>query len=433
MKKLFIVALICSQLACNDKTNHFHMPAEWEPHAAVWLGWEDENTSFHPSQVAMIKALLPHVQVKICTSSDSMQQVAKLLLSKNGIDTGKLLFHSIPGNRYWIRDHGATFLVNGKGELAVADFKWDFYGYTGWIKEKYDNNADSFSKYIKPVLLPLQQTGRVDSLMAVAEKVAQLPVDIIHEGGSIEVNGKGTLILCEAVVFQRNPGKTKEAIEKAFKAALGVTHIIWMKSGLADDPHVWFRRIEGNYIGMGTGGHTDEFVRFVNPNTVLLAWVEEHEKDANPLARINYERMSENYRILSQAKDQDGKPLNIIKVPLPDLIVKKIQARDIKDEEFATTYDVSPFDFKKSEAPGKGDSLLRVPASSYLNYLVTNGVVLMPTYVALGSSAEKERRVIEIIQKQFPDRVIKLIDAMPINWWGGGIHCSTLQQPVSKK
>jgi agmatine deiminase len=103
----------------------------------------------------------------------------------------------------------------------------------------------------------------------------------------------------------------------------------------------------------------------------------------------------------------------------------------MKDNEISS--DVSPQDFKPSEAPKLGDTLLRVPASSYLNYLVTNGVVILPSYVHMGSSKAKEEEVRAIFQKQFPDRELKFIDAMPINWHGGGIHCSTQQQPSRKR
>lgn len=409
------------------------MPAEWEPHDAVWLGWEERHLNYEPVAVEIIKNLSPHVKVKVTVSSDSILQIARAIVRKSGVDSSKLEFLVIPGSRYWIRDFGAAFLVNGKGELGAADFDWNTYGRPGWIKEKYDNNPDSLNKYWTAILPTAKKVGRVDSLMAVRENAHIHKVKVAHEGGAIEVNGEGTLILCEATVFQRNPELSKEFIESEFKKGLGVTNIIWTKRGLADDPLHFFRRIADNYVGGGTGGHTDEFVRFANANTILLAWVGEEEKDLNPINKMNYERMSENFEILSQATDQDGNPFNIIKVPLPDLITKAVAARKISDDESTRTFDVDPTDFKASEAPKLGDTLLRVPAASYLNYLVTNGVVLLPSYVAAGSSPSKEQQVRDIFQKAFPDREIKFIEAMPINWNGGGIHCSTQQQPKRKE
>jgi len=430
-----LLGLLVIIAACSGSDDKFYMPAEWEPHDAVWLGWEDESLEYHPAVVNIIKALAPHVQVKVAVASDSLLDVARNFLYSQGIDSSRIKFYHMSGDRYWIRDHGAAFLVNEKGELGVADFAWNFYGYPGWLQIKYNNNQDSVAKYLKRRMEKGKQTGSVDSLMAVVEDAIILKTNVKHEGGAIEVNGRGTLILCEATVFERNPDLTKEKIEEEFKKVLGVTNVIWMKRGLADDPLHFFRRITGNYVGGGTGGHTDEFVRFANPSTVLLAWVDEAEKDLNPIHKMNYERMSENLKILEESRDQDGKPFNIIKVPLPDLITRKVIATEKADSTQIAVRPspfLSPSDFSIAEAPKEGDSLLRVPASSYLNYLITNGVVIVPTYTNAGSSAEKENRVRRIFQEQFPGRQIVLIDAMPQNWDGGGIHCSTQQQPRKK-
>ena len=426
------LALFFGLVSCRDKSDSYYMPAEWEHHDAVWLGWEkDSIRGYYPPVANIIKALVPNVVVKMAVDSDSLMRKAKAYLLTQGIDSTMVKFYVMPGDRYWIRDHGAAFLVNDKGELGVADFAWSGYGYPGFLKLKYENNMDSVNKYLLLRKDMRKNTGRVDSLMALNENAIRLNTDIIHEGGAIEVNGKGTLILCEATVFQRNPDRSKEYLESEFKKVLGVSKIIWMKRGLADDPQHFFRRITGNYVGGGTGGHTDEFVRFANGNTVLLAWVDESDKDLNPINKMNYERMSENLKILEKATDQDGKPFTIVKVPLPDLIVKKVVARKKIDEK-EETFDVETSYFIPSERPQVGDTLLRVPASSYMNYLVTNGLVLLPTYTAEGSSKEKEEQVKVIFEQQFPGRRIEFISMMPQNWEGGGLHCSTQQQPTRK-
>ena len=428
---LFVVSVAT---ACTVQDNDkFYMPAEWEPHDAIWFGWEDDRLEYRPSVVNMIKALRPHVRIKIAVSGDSLLKIAKKFLQEQGIDSSELRFYNMKGDRYWIRDYGAAFLVNGNGQLAVADFGWNGYGYPGWLEILHNKNKDSISKYLELRTPKMKQTGMVDSMMAVAEGATTLKTEIKHEGGAIEVNGKGALILCEATVLQRNPGVSKGEIETEFKRVLGVTNIIWMKQGLADDPLHFFRRIASNYVGGGTGGHTDEFVRFANATTILLAWIDVSEKDLNPVNQLNYERMSENLKILEVSKDQDGKPFKIVKVPLPDLIAKKITAKEDsdRDAERPSPY-LKPSYFPVTEAPQEGDSLRRVPASSYMNYLVTNGIVLLPSYTAVGSSVEKENEVRRIFQEQFPGRDIVFIDAMPLNWSGGGIHCSTQQQPKKK-
>jgi agmatine deiminase len=432
---LFLALILA---ACNSNKQQrpaetFYMPAEWEPHDAVWLGWEkDSSLGYYPAVVNILRSLAGNVNVKIAFHNDTLMHQAKAYLHAHGIDSNSYQSYIIPGDRYWIRDHGAAFLVNGKGELGVADFGWNSYGLPGFLEEKFNGNKDSVNKYLNLRKATMNATENVDSLMAVQEKAALLTTNVVHEGGAIEVNGEGTLILCEATVLQRNPDLTKEYIETEFKRVLGVTNIIWMKKGLADDPLRYFRRISGNYVGGGTGGHTDEFVRFANPTTILLAWVDEKEKDLNPVNQINYERMNENYNILKNATDQDGASFTIVKVPLPDLISKKIVAREtIGDTE--QTFDVTVNSFVPKEAPKVGDSLWRVPASSYMNYLVTNGVVLLPKYSHTGSSKEKEEQVRKIFEEQFPGRKLVFIDAMPLNWNGGGIHCSTQQQPKRKK
>jgi agmatine deiminase len=356
-------------------------------------------------------------------------QTAKNYLKRQQVDTSNIRFYVMPGDRYWIRDHGAAFLINIKGELGVADFDWNHYGFPQFLKEKNNNNQDSVNKYLNKILPSINKSGAVDSLMAVAEGAKIFKTKVVTEGGNIEVNGKGTLIVCESAMKNRNPELTKEFMESELKNVLGVSTVIWIKQGLAEDPNGFYRRITGNYVGGGVQ-HSDEFVRFSNANTILLAWVDEAEKDLNPINKMNYQRLNETFQTLKNATDQDGKPFNIVKVPLPDLITKKIVA--IQDYTSKVSYDIPANRFYISEAPKVGDTLLRVPASSYLNYLVTNGLVLISSYTSEGSSKEKEDRVRKIFEEQFPKRKIVFINAMPQNWHGGGIHCSTQQQPRTR-
>ena len=183
------------------------MPAEFEEQEAVWFGWSDDST-YHPTIANVIKGLMPTIQVKIAIDSDSLLHVSKKVLAGFSVDTTQILFYTMNGKQYWIRDHGATFLVNNKGKLGVADFVWSLYGIEQWYQEKYDNNPDSIQKYMKKYFNP--ETGKVDSLMAVAEKATIVKSDLVIEGGAIEVNGKGTLILCEAVALHRNPEKQNQ-------------------------------------------------------------------------------------------------------------------------------------------------------------------------------------------------------------------------------
>jgi agmatine deiminase len=436
MKK-FPIVLIFMLFACNSNvekisSDTFYMPAEWEEHEAVWLGWSKAiETGYYPSTPYIIKTLAANVNVKIAFNSNSVKKNAILYLKSKGIDSTLYKAYVIPGERYWIRDHGATFLINKKGELGVADFEWDDLGLPLTLKLRYKNNRDSINKYYFESEKRLLKTAIFDSLMGVLENAKIIKSKIIHEGGAIEVNGKGTLILCEATIFNRNLKLKKEDLEIEFKKALGVSNIIWLKNGLADDPFD-LKIIADNYVGFGTGGHSDEFVRFANSNTILLSWIDEKERNKNPINTINYLRMNENYNILKQAKDQDGKPFNVIKVPQPDVISKKIIIKDKITFSNGNNIDLEEFfpsDFFPFEKPKVGDTLLKIPTASYMNYLITNKLILLPTYVKAGSSKEKEMKVLKIFKKQFPGRKIVFIDVMSQNWDGGGIHCITQQQP----
>ena len=428
MKKSFLILILFLIAGCSKEENDkkFYMPAEFEEQESVWLGWQGYDPYF-PVGADMIEALLPFVQVKVITESDSILQVCKNYLTQREIDTAKIMFYVIPDNEFWIRDHGAAFTINENGSIRAVDFEWGTYGYREWLIDKFDNNvkkADSvFSKSAA------SKRGLVDSLMADMDNIPILKSWIVMEGGSIEVNGKGTLLLNEPLTLSRNKGKSKESIEKEFKRVLGVTNIIWLQHGLAEDPHI-FQTVSGKYIGFGTDGHTDEYVRFADKNTILLAWVDESEKDKNPLNRINYDRMNINYEILKKAKNEEGGSFNIVKVPLPDLIVQPVII--LEPGKWDDSYNIPISAFKKSESWAVGDTAYRVAASSYMNYYVTNGAVLLPTYINQKSSSEKEEQIKKIFSEVFPGRKQIFIDAMVLNWEGGGIHCGTQQQPKKR-
>jgi agmatine deiminase len=194
-----LVLFSCKSNKQQRAAETFYMSAEWEQHDAVWLGWEkDSLLDYYPVVVNILKSLAGNVNVKIAFHNDTLMQQAKAYLSAYGIDSNSYQSYLMPGDRYWIRDHGAAFLVNAKGQLAVADFGWNGYGLPGFLEEKYNGNKDSVNKYLDRRKAMMNATENVDSLMAVKENAALLTTDVVHEGGAIEVNGEGTLILCEA-------------------------------------------------------------------------------------------------------------------------------------------------------------------------------------------------------------------------------------------
>ncbi len=424
---LFVIVVLITGCSNEENSNKFYMPGEFEEQEAVWLGWQGYDP-YYPIGSDMIEALLPYVQIKVITESDSILQVCKTYLSGRGFDITRIKFYVIQDNEFWIRDHGAAFTINKNGEMQAVDFGWNSYGVQSWLMEKYDNNESKVDSIMNTMLA--SKRGKVDSLMAVADSIPVIKTWIFMEGGSIEVNGKGTLILNEPLTLSRNEGVSKDSIEKEFKSVLGVTNIIWLQHGLAEDPHIW-QTITGKYVGIGTGGHTDEYVRFADENTILLAWVDDSEKDKNPLNRINYDRMNINYKILKNAKNENGDSFKIVKIPLPDIIAQPIKI--LEPGAWDDTYNIPLSAFKKRDGWVVGDSAYRVAASSYLNYYITNGAVLIPTYINQGSSPEKEEQIQKIFSEVFPGREQIFIDAMVLNWEGGGIHCGTQQQPKRER
>ena len=263
-------------------------------------------------------------------------------------------------------------LKDSHNRLSIVDFGFNNYS--------RDGNED----YIK-------QEGQVDKRIAEALGLPVINTKLISEGGAIESNGQGTLMTTESVTLKRNPELTKQQIEDEYKRVLGVRKIIWLKKGLAEDDEI-------------TSGHINEIARFADANTILLAQIMPEDRYANSASQNSYLRLEENYKILENSSDQDGKPFRIIRIPMPPTL------------------------YQEANNTGK------IPVRSYLNYAVTNGAVLMQTYWKPGRSdmlKTTEDQVKGILQKVFPQRDIIGIDAENINLWGGGIHCITQQMPAS--
>lgn len=410
-----------SRTLFDDKEKYF-LPAEFDVQEAIWIS-ADDSTTFRPFRAGIIKELKPYVKINIVGHSEEAIQSCKQFLNRAYIDYQDIDFHVIKDNAFWMRDHGALFMINKKGGSKVVDFGWDRYGYEQWL-HLYSNGDTSF---INQTLRDLSDSeiGRVDERMGFSKDIDVIKSWINIEGGSIEVNGKGTLLLSEALTLGRNKGASKDSIEQELKRVLGIEKIIWLKEGLAEDPLVCENIVE-NFIGIGTGGHTDEYVRFADAHTILLAWVPEEERFLHPINAMNYERMKANYEILRNAKDQDGHSFNIIKVPLPKPIATPIVLTN--KPQWDGTMNIPAQMLKPGSAFKAGDSMYRVATASYLNFFITNKVVLVPTYKSYGTPAAKEHQVKEILEDAFPDRSILFIDALPLNWRGGGPHCAIQYQ-----
>ncbi len=338
---------------------NFRMPAEWEPQSAVWLSWP-HNPNTWPGQdmaavesvyVAMIRALHSGQTVNLLVNDRLAAERVSQTLDRAFVKPDRVRLHIIPTNDAWIRDYGPNFIVRPSGQDRIAFNKWLFNSWGGKYDWKNDNQVgDTLAETLG---LPVFHPG------------------IILEGGAIEVNGRGTCITTEQCLLNknRNGGMTREQMEKYLRDYLGARNIIWC---------------QGEMEGDDTDGHIDNLVRFVNPDTVLCA-SEEDPRDPNRKC------LEENYKILTNAKTQDGKPLNVVRLPMPGYV---------------------------------GDGETRLPAS-YANFYIGNKTVLLPTY-----GQQNDRTALYLLKKFFPGREIAGIPCRTFIWGLGGIHCVTQQQPA---
>jgi agmatine deiminase len=407
--------------ASRGTPSHFRQPAEFEPQQAVWLCPETDEAEHMRIAGDMISALTGHVTIKLLLPDSAAVEKTREELSRRGIPMDPAQVFINPMATLFIRD-GAVFLIDGRGALAVLDLKWSMYGLPSWCEKLYPGDkrlVDECRKYIHA------EKDGLDVWFAKTSRADVITSSLFLENAAFEVNGAGVLLISEPLALSRNPGRTRSELESELQQIPGIRKVIWLGAGLAQDP-LEISTIEGTYVGMGAHGHTDEFVRFADASTILLAWVDENATDQHPVNRINRARMRANYEILSRATDQDGRPFRIIKVPMPDIVERRIILAP------ATDYS-SPWNeesFPKSEGRKAGDEVVYAAAASYLNLLIANDVVLVPSYVEDGTPVERQGRVRDQLAAAFPGRTISFVHCTPLNWHGGGPHCATLSEPA---
>lgn len=354
-------AFITSQfLRGTPRERGYSMPAEWERHSATWLAWPHDEVSFpglgkvEESYVRMIQALQEGEIVNLFVKDSHMEKNVKERLRKNSIDLKNVNFFIWDYADVWFRDYGPIFLVN-RSSSRIAMSHWSF---NAWGEKYPELINDTQIPYI------ISQEMQLDYFRP----------EVILEGGSVDVNGKGTLLTTEQCLLNknRNPHLSKSEIEGCLRDYLGVSHIIWLKSGIEGDD---------------TDGHVDDVARFTAPRTVLCAY-EENEEDEN------YRALKENYEMLLKSTDQEGNSLNVIKMPMPSPIYAKVCGRK-----------------------------RRLPAS-YVNFYIANKVVLVPTF-----ADSKDSAALGIMQKLFPGRKVVGINCTDLLHGFGAIHCITQQQP----
>jgi agmatine deiminase len=339
----------------------YRMPAEWAPHAGTWLTWPrpdgisfpDKYDTVPPVYAELIRHLTQVEEVNINVWNAEMESWVRDSLKKNMAPLERVRFHHFPAYEPWCRDHGPIFLVreqDGKRERAVVD-----WGYNAW-GNKYP---------------PFDLDDAVPQHVAKLRGLPLFSPGIVMEGGSIEVNGCGTVLTTEACLLNpnRNPQLNQTQIEQYLKDYLGVTNVLWLGEGI---------------VGDDTDGHIDDITRFVNPTTVVTV-VEENPQDDN------YHLLQDNLKRLRALCDQDGNPFRIVELPMPGVV----------------------------EYDGQ-----RLPAS-YANFYIANGLVLVPTY-----RHTNDARAVAILQKEFPDRRVVGVDSTELIWGLGSFHCITQQEPA---
>jgi agmatine deiminase len=336
----------------------YRFPAEFEQHAATWLSWpHKEDTwpgkieSIFPSYCRFIQALSENEFVHINVLNDAMKSFAQEKLEATSTRMDRVRFYTHPTDDAWCRDHGPAFLINPTASQPKIIIDWN---YNAW-GDKYP---------------PYEQDDRIPSLIASAYEIPVLYPDIIMEGGSVDFNGKGTLITSESCLLNpnRNPSLSRAGIESYLEAFYCVSQILWVKDGI---------------VGDDTDGHIDDTIRFFNEDSVLTV-IEENKSDEN------YEILQRNLADLKTMRLLNGKQLNVIELPMPDKIIYEGQ---------------------------------RLPAS-YANFYIANGLVVVPTF-----RCSKDEKALQIIQGAFPERKVLGIDSTDIIWGLGSFHCLSQQEP----
>lgn len=391
----------------------FVAPAEFEWQEFIWLSWvERGNLGGGPfSDVALdvMRAVTPHVKVRLMFSafdpgadserSDEKRAIEaaarrlKRRLRREGIDLARVeLFHH-PQRYGAIQDPGPYFLRSADGRLALADYGFEH---------------------------PNPRTEAMDREIAARLGLPTVGSALVSEGGARQVDGRGTLLLVEAVEKARNPHRSLEEIAREHLRVHGATQVVWLKQGPADEE--WGRLADGRW-GIGTGGHVDVFARFADPYTVLLAQVTDDERDSHPMLRETQARMEENFRILSAASTPDGRPFRILRLPVPDPETATVAWDSLSREERSWF-----------EGAGPGQVMEFYLPAGYLNFIIANGVVVTGRFWRPGrpeSQRRKDQLARQVLQRAFPGRQVLQIDVRPLLFDGAGLHCHSRNQPYA--
>ena len=349
----------------------FRMPGEFEAHAGTWMLWPERPDNWRlgakPAQKAFVevaKAIASFEPLTMCVSHAQFNNARQML-------PGNIRVVEMSSNDSWMRDVGPTFVSNGKIIRAVD---WDFNSWGGLTGGLY---------------FPWDLDDQVARKVADLERADRYKAPLVLEGGSIHVDGEGTLLTTRECLLNenRNPEKTQEEIESLLAEYLGVSRFIWLNRGIYNDE---------------TNGHVDNICCFIRPGVVALAWTDDK---SDP----QYEISHENYEILLSATDVKGRKLEVHKVHLPNpILISKEESEGVDAVEGT---------FPRQE----GDRL----AASYINFYLCNGGAVVPTF-----NDPHDNQALDQLQKLMPERKVVGVYAHEILLGGGNVHCITQQQPA---
>lgn len=392
--------------------------AEFEDQTATWIIWPtvDHKQGMSNKRVVLdMVAALTDVNQRVNIVVGDEEHFQQAVLETQSYNTSQLInIYEIPNYEWWVRDVGPTFVETADGGRAVVNFRFNAWGYTDIDDPDIEIDAEFARNLANAFDIPVIES------------------EMISEGGNREVNGKGTLMLTASTEENRNPHLSRSDMEEEFTRLLGVTNVIWLEEGLYEDDHTFLGPLtlsDGSqaYTVITTHGHIDEFSRFVNENTILLAKVADEDlREEDPVSIENHRRLEINYEILRQARDQDGKPFEIIRVPL-----NKLQIHTMQPGDYVYDY-ISTLDYVNDHQFPIGEPVQVIAAASYLNFTITPGVILAQKYGQEGDpvSMARDQEVKQILESVFPDRKIAMIDAIAVNLGGGGLHCVTIHEPT---
>jgi agmatine deiminase len=345
----------------------FAFPPEWAPHAGTWFSWpRPEGISFPgkyhtiPGNLARIMCeIQAREQVHINVPNENWEYIVRRQLKEHGCPTRNVFFHHIKTNESWCRDHGPAFVVKGK-KGAIVD--WGFNAWGGKYPPYDDDDAvpTRVAEELKlPVFYPRKEHGR------------DAHATVVMEGGAVDFNGAGTVLTTTDCLLNknRNPGLSKQQIEQHLKDYYGQTNVAWLTGGIEGDD---------------TDGHIDDLARFISPTQVVIG-MEDDPKDAN------YKVLKSARKQLDKLRDQDGRPFEVIEIPMPNPVTHDGQ---------------------------------RLPAT-YVNFYFVNGALLVPTY----RDRKNDRKALEALQSHLRNHKAIGVDCTELIWGLGAIHCLTQQQP----